>query len=49
MPVRKILKWPSAKLRIKSKPVADLEFAKSIAIDCADTMKANLGVGVAAP
>ena len=49
MPVRRILKWPSAKLRLKSKPIVDFTEAKVIAIDCADTMKANLGVGVAAP
>ncbi len=49
MAVRKILKWPSAKLRLKSKPIADFDFAKTLAQDCFDTMKANLGVGVAAP
>ena len=49
MPARKILKWPSAKLRLKSKDIEDFAEAKEIAIDCADTMHANLGVGVAAP
>ena len=49
MPVRKILKWPSAKLRLKSVDVSDFSEAKQIAIDCADTMRANLGVGTAAP
>ena len=49
MPNRKILKWPSAKLRLKSKEVVDFDSARDLAIDCRDTMKANLGVGVAAP
>ena len=49
MPVRKILKWPSAKLRLKSKEVLDFSQARQIAVDCRDTMRANLGIGVAAP
>lgn len=49
MAVRKILKWPSAKLRLKSTDVTDFDEARLIAVDCADTMKANLGVGTAAP
>lgn len=49
MAVRRILKWPSAKLRLKSKEVTDFAEAKTLAQDCADTMVANLGVGVAAP
>lgn len=49
MAVHKILKWPSAKLRLKSKDVTDFEEALVLARDCRDTMKANLGVGVAAP
>lgn len=48
MPTRRILKWPSAKLRLKSKVVDDFSEAADIALDCFDTMKANLGVGVAA-
>lgn len=48
MAVRKILKWPSAKLRLKSKEVEDFLEATEIAADCYDTMRANLGVGVAA-
>lgn len=49
MAVHRILKWPSAKLRLKSKRVDDFEFALELAKNCFDTMKANLGVGVAAP
>jgi peptide deformylase len=49
MAVRKILKWPSAKLRLKSKEVSNFEEAGSLAVDIRDTMRANLGVGVAAP
>ncbi len=49
MAVHKILKWPSAKLRLPSKEVLDFDAVQDLAVDCRDTMKANLGVGVAAP
>ena len=49
MAVRRILKWPSAKLRLKAKPITDFSEAEILAKDCYDTMLANLGVGVAAP
>ena len=49
MPVRRILKWPSSKLRMKSSEILNFEEAKNLAADLRDTMLANLGVGLAAP
>ena len=49
MPARSLLKWPDSKLKNISVPVdtfgPDLE---TLVSDLVDTMKANLGLGIAA-
>ena len=48
MPTRKILKFPSSRLRLKSAVVEDLQEALPLAHDLRDTLVANLGIGLAA-
>ena len=49
MAVRKILKWPNKLLKNTSVDVKKGEDVDSILKDMSDTMKANFGLGIAAP
>jgi peptide deformylase len=52
MVARRIITWPDKSLKIKSdniNMVKSKDFALSLAMDLRDTMKANLGLGIAAP